>query len=104
MNILNIIHLINRIHFFFRRYDDLLELPLQPLSDNLDCYTYEIFERDPVKYILYQRAIEQALMDRIEEKDIESTTVSDKICAIPNFSYNKSIVCHCYFMYFDRLL
>lgn len=56
-------------------YDDVLEVPLQPLGDNLDCFTYEIFEKDPVKYILYQNAIEQALIDKIDEKDIESRTV-----------------------------
>lgn len=53
----------------------MLEIPLQPLGDNLDCYTYEVFEKDPVKYILYQNAIEQALTDKIDEADIETKTV-----------------------------
>lgn len=45
-------------------YEDFLQIPLQPLMDNLDRYTYEIFEKDPVKYREYQRAIYLALLDR----------------------------------------
>ncbi|KFB42955.1 AGAP009048-PA-like protein [Anopheles sinensis] len=58
-------------------FDDLLEIPLQPLYDNLDSFTYEIFEKDPVKYIFYQNAIEQALTDRVpeEEKDTRTTII-----------------------------
>ncbi|XP_061393801.1 protein arginine N-methyltransferase 5 [Musca vetustissima] len=52
-------------------FEDVLEIPLQPLYDNLDCYTYEIFEKDPVKYKLYQNAIEAALKDRVQEDEIE---------------------------------
>mgnify|MGYP003571707458 CR=1 FL=1 len=31
-----------------------LQAPLQPLMDNLDSATYEVFERDPVKYVRYK--------------------------------------------------
>uniref|UniRef100_A0A182NAP2 Protein arginine N-methyltransferase n=1 Tax=Anopheles dirus TaxID=7168 RepID=A0A182NAP2_9DIPT len=55
-------------------YEDLLQIPLQPLYDNLDSFTYEVFEKDPVKYIYYQRAIEQALLDRVPEEERETTT------------------------------
>ncbi|XP_055595784.1 protein arginine N-methyltransferase 5 [Uranotaenia lowii] len=55
-------------------YDDLLEIPLQPLYDNLDSFTYEIFEKDPVKYILYQNAIEEALRDRVPTEELEERT------------------------------
>lgn len=27
---------------------------MQPLMDNLDSYTYEVFEKDPVKYHKYE--------------------------------------------------
>ena len=27
----------------------------QPLKDNLDSATYEVFEKDPVKYVSYER-------------------------------------------------
>lgn len=57
-------------------YDDILEIPLQPLYDNLDSYTYEVFEKDPVKYLYYQRAIEGALVDKIPKDEISTKTVS----------------------------
>ncbi|XP_068144653.1 protein arginine N-methyltransferase 5 [Drosophila tropicalis] len=50
-------------------YENVLEIPLQPLSDNLDSYTYEVFEADPVKYKLYQEAVQQALLDRVDDTD-----------------------------------
>lgn len=56
-------------------FDDLLEIPLQPLYDNLDSYTYEIFERDPVKYHLYQEAIELALIDKVPVEERETRTI-----------------------------
>lgn len=57
-------------------FDDILEIPLQPLYDNLDTYTYEIFEKDPVKYALYQKAIELALIDKVPENEIPNRTVN----------------------------
>lgn len=53
-------------------FEELLEIPLQPLFDNLDAYTYEVFEKDPVKYKLYQRAIEQAMLDKGEAASKEN--------------------------------
>lgn len=44
-------------------YQDYLQAPLQPLTDNLESVTYEVFEKDPVKYDWYERAIAQALSD-----------------------------------------
>lgn len=61
-------------------FEDVLEIPLQPLYDNLDCYTYEIFEKDPVKYKLYQNAIEAALKDRVKDEEIEEKLVMYTIC------------------------
>uniref|UniRef100_A0A182RWG1 Protein arginine N-methyltransferase n=1 Tax=Anopheles funestus TaxID=62324 RepID=A0A182RWG1_ANOFN len=55
-------------------YEDYLQNPLQPLYDNLDGVTYEVFENDPVKYIFYQNAIEQALLDRVPEEERETKT------------------------------
>lgn len=60
-------------------FDDILEIPLQPLYDNLDSYTYEVFEKDPVKYALYQQAIELALCDKVAEADIASKTVCEAL-------------------------
>ena len=33
-------------------YNDLIQIPLQPLMDNLPSATYDVFERDAVKYSL----------------------------------------------------
>ena len=48
-------------------YQDYLQVPLQPLTDNLESVTYEVFEKDPVKYDLYEKAIRKALRDWVEE-------------------------------------
>ncbi|XP_075525629.1 protein arginine N-methyltransferase 5 isoform X3 [Dermacentor variabilis] len=58
---------------FAKGFEDYLQTPLQPLMDNLESVTYEIFEKDPVKYTEYQRAMYLALMDKGAEvgKDTE---------------------------------
>jgi protein arginine N-methyltransferase 5 len=40
---------------------DYLQAPLQPLADHLESATYEVFERDPIKYKLYEDAVYAAL-------------------------------------------
>lgn len=61
---------------FAKGYEDYLQTPLQPLSENLESQTYEIFEKDPVKYAEYQNAVYKALLDRVpDEKADEVTTV-----------------------------
>lgn len=54
---------------------DSLRFPLQPLFDNLDTSTYETFERDPMKYSLYQKAIESALLDMVPDEEKETKTI-----------------------------
>ncbi|PWN52296.1 PRMT5-domain-containing protein [Violaceomyces palustris] len=49
---------------FARGYTDWLQAPLQPLMDNLESTTYEVFERDPVKYAVYEEAVFRALLDK----------------------------------------
>lgn len=46
------------------RYSDLLQKPLQPLMDDLGCETYDVFERDPVKYRQYEEATYLAIVER----------------------------------------
>lgn len=46
--------------FAFR---DHLQLPLQPLADNLDSSVYETFEKDRPKYECYREALKQSLHD-----------------------------------------
>ena len=48
---------------FSAGYQDFLQAPLQPLADNLESITYEVFEKDPIKYDWYERAIMHALID-----------------------------------------
>lgn len=56
---------------YARGYEDYLQSPLQPLMDNLESQTYEVFEKDPVKYTEYQRAIYTAMLDTVplDKKD-----------------------------------
>ncbi|KAL2016516.1 hypothetical protein VTK56DRAFT_3444 [Thermocarpiscus australiensis] len=42
-------------------FQDWLQPPLQPLADNLESATYEVFEGDPVKYDQYEKAITEAM-------------------------------------------
>lgn len=66
---------LNPIETFAKGYEDYLQAPLQPLKDNLDSQTYEVFERDETKYKLYEEAIFEALLDRVPD-DKKETTVT----------------------------
>ncbi|KAL6855114.1 hypothetical protein ACO1O0_006252 [Amphichorda felina] len=44
-------------------FQDWLQSPLQPLADNLESATYEVFEGDPVKYEQYEMACTEALRE-----------------------------------------
>ncbi|GAB1863970.1 Protein arginine N-methyltransferase [Camponotus japonicus] len=57
------------IEKFARGYEDYLQCPLQPLMDNLESQTYEIFEKDPVKYREYQSATYEAIKAFISKKE-----------------------------------
>ncbi|KAL4794462.1 PRMT5 arginine-N-methyltransferase-domain-containing protein [Aspergillus venezuelensis] len=56
------------IERFGTGYQDYLQAPLQPLTVNLESITYEVFEKDPIKYEWYERAIAKALSDWAEQK------------------------------------
>lgn len=56
-------------------YLDYLQSPLQPLMDNLESQTYETFERDPIKYSQYEKAITDALLDLSPTQDTVVTVV-----------------------------
>ncbi|OBS73124.1 hypothetical protein A6R68_12326 [Neotoma lepida] len=45
---------------------------LKPLMDNLESQTYEVFEKDPIKYSQYQQAIYKCLLDRVPEEEKET--------------------------------
>lgn len=61
------------IERFGRGYQDYMQSPLQPLTDNLESITYEVFEKDPIKYTWYERAIALALVD------LQTIKVSDSV-------------------------
>uniref|UniRef100_A0AAY4B3E4 Protein arginine N-methyltransferase 5 n=1 Tax=Denticeps clupeoides TaxID=299321 RepID=A0AAY4B3E4_9TELE len=62
----------NAYELFAKGYEDYLQSPLQPLMDNLESQTYEVFEKDPIKYSQYQQAVYKCLMDRIPEDQKET--------------------------------
>jgi type II protein arginine methyltransferase len=57
----------SQLERFGSGYQDYLQAPLQPLTVNLESITYEVFEKDPVKYDWYEKAIARALHDWIEQ-------------------------------------
>jgi protein arginine N-methyltransferase 5 len=63
-------------------YQDYLQAPLQPLTDNLESVTYEVFEKDPVKYDWYERAIALALTDWKEQQKPTSSPTGAVVVAV----------------------
>lgn len=57
-----------KIDYAQNAYYDVLQIPLQPLKDNLQSQTYETFEDDQTKYIQYQKAIKSAMKDLFQNK------------------------------------
>ncbi|KAI8388474.1 PRMT5 arginine-N-methyltransferase-domain-containing protein [Radiomyces spectabilis] len=57
---------LDQVQRFAAGYQDYLQAPLQPLMDNLENGTYETFEKDPIKYQQYEKAVYHALLDRVE--------------------------------------
>ncbi|XP_068628689.1 protein arginine N-methyltransferase 5 [Battus philenor] len=65
---------------YARGWEDYLQTPLQPLADNLDTHTYNVFEKDPVKYDQYQKAIIKALIDIKKKRNIDNAEVVNELC------------------------
>ena len=70
------------IEKFGSGYQDYLQAPLQPLTDNLESVTYEVFEKDPVKYDNYELAIVQALSDWSEQNKPTSSPSGAVVIAV----------------------
>jgi protein arginine N-methyltransferase 5 len=68
-----------------REYLDALQKPLQPLADHLEFQTYEVFERDPIKYAQYEKAVYLAMYDYLVSisssslQTITTTTTADSM-------------------------
>jgi protein arginine N-methyltransferase 5 len=43
--------------------------------DNLESTTYEVFEKDPVKYAEYENAIRKAVLDRVSDEEAATKTL-----------------------------
>ncbi|PGH26969.1 hypothetical protein AJ80_01353 [Polytolypa hystricis UAMH7299] len=63
-------------------YQDYLQAPLQPLTVNLESITYEVFEKDPIKYEWYERAIAKALSDWAAQKKPTSSGDGKVVLAV----------------------
>ncbi|KAF2463401.1 protein arginine N-methyltransferase HSL7 [Lindgomyces ingoldianus] len=63
-------------------FQDYLQSPLQPLTDNLESITYEVFEKDPIKYEWYERATEHALRDWVSEGKSTSSENGSVVIAV----------------------
>jgi type II protein arginine methyltransferase len=63
-------------------FQDWLQSPLQPLSDNLESVTYEVFEGDPVKYNQYEQAIAAALTEWSHQRKPVSSSNGAVIIAV----------------------
>jgi protein arginine N-methyltransferase 5 len=72
----------SQIERFGAGYQDYLQAPLQPLADNLESITYEVFEKDPIKYEWYERAIAHALMDWATEEKSTSGSNGAVVIAV----------------------
>lgn len=59
------------------------QAPLQPLQDNLELQTYETFEKDDQKYLQYEEAVLEALLDRIPEA--EAATRENVLVVCPGY-------------------
>ncbi|OEH74034.1 hypothetical protein cyc_01099 [Cyclospora cayetanensis] len=55
---------------FSRGHRNTLQIPMQPLADDLNACSYEVFERDATKYRLYSQAIYRRLIDLLGLDDI----------------------------------
>mmetsp|Transcript_32300 Transcript_32300/g.39677 ORF Transcript_32300/g.39677 Transcript_32300/m.39677 type:complete len:464 (+) Transcript_32300:98-1489(+) len=75
-------------------YLDNLQSPLQPLGDDLEFSTYEVFEKDPVKYQNYQNAVELALHDLVTgaKGSLDSLSIAEKREYGNNFSHRVTIL------------
>lgn len=63
---------------FTSNYKDSLRGPLDPLHDNLDSDTYRIMEQDPVKYERYEEALEAAMRDIHNQRQIHHSNGKGK--------------------------
>lgn len=84
---------VTEIDRFEAPYYDYLQSPLQPLMDNLEASTYEVFERDPVKYQRYEDAITAAL-EKTDEEKVSIVMVVSCTCHVLMCAVCTVLCCH----------
>ena len=72
-----------------------LQVPLQPLQDNLELQTYETFERDSPKYTAYEEAMHDALLDRVSQSEAATRTTVLMVRLRPPNSQQRSCTMPC---------
>ncbi len=67
---------------YTREYYDYLQEPLQPLMDNLESATYDTFEKDPIKYSQYEKAVRKAILSLRppSSENGDASDAGDPIC------------------------
>jgi len=63
--------------------------------DNLESHTYEVFEKDPVKYSEYQKAIFCALRDRVPDSDVATRVTCVIFLLLHMIALTQMIVFYC---------
>lgn len=74
-------------------YGDYLQAPLQPLMDDLGSATYDVFERDPVKYRQYEEAIFLALADREPARSDDGEADDDVVIVVAGAGRGPLVAC-----------
>lgn len=65
----------DKLYSYSYAYEDLLQVPLQPLINDLDNNVYAVFEQDPIKYQQYEKAISKALTDKAKDGNTDVLTI-----------------------------
>lgn len=65
----------DKLYSYSYAYEDLLQVPLQPLINDLDNNIYAVFEQDPIKYQQYEKAITKALTDKVKDGNTDILTI-----------------------------
>ena len=70
------------------------QVPLQPLQDNLESQTYEVFEKDTTKYTMYEEAILMALRELPAAacKDNAASGPADAPAPLPNGNPRRPVI------------
>jgi protein arginine N-methyltransferase 5 len=86
------------------RYLDVLQRPLQPLKDHLEFGTYEVFEKDPVKYAQYEHAITMALQEMVAAADNDGAMATTSSCTVHVVGAGRGPLVSCVLRAYQRVV